>query len=81
MNKSMVKNLLITKTTSELRIYYIFSVAFDNLIQAVKITKLKLCFDAMVLLAWWSAPEVKLGNKMSTTKWLDLNHQMLQDLK
>ena len=30
--------------------------------------KLKLCFDAMALLAWWSAPELKLITKMSTTK-------------
>ena len=64
----MANNLLITKTTSKLHIYYIFSVAFDDWIQAIKITKLKLCFDAMALLAWWSAPELKLITKMSTTK-------------
>ena len=29
---------------------------------------MKLCFDAMALLAWWLAPEVKLRNKMSTIK-------------
>ena len=57
------------------------SVAFEqNVIVGLFLT-LKQCFDAMALLAWWPAPEVKLGNKMSTTKWLDLNHQMLQDLK
>ena len=30
---------------------------------------LKLCFDAMALLAWWSAPEAKLITKFLQKKW------------
>ena len=39
MDESMANNLLITLSTSELDVYYIFYVAFDDWIQAIKIRK------------------------------------------
>ena len=61
----------------------VFSVAFDDWIQTIKITNLKLYVDAMALLAWWSTGRrLKLN---SATKFQQQNEQlhfiqMLQDL-
>ena len=55
-------------------------VAYEQIVIVYISLTLKLCFDAMALLAWWSAPEVKL-----ITKFLQKNEQshfvhMLQTL-
>ena len=55
-------------------------VVYEQIVIVYIFLTLKLCFDAMALLAWWSAPEAKL-----ITKFLKKNEQshfvqMLQTL-
>ena len=55
-------------------------VAYEQIVIVYIFLTLKLCFDAMALLAWWSAPEAKL-----ITKFQEKNEQshfvhMLQTL-
>ena len=67
-HKSMANNLLIPLSTSELdRNSLSCSILHFN--SSVYFFDMKLCFDAMALLAWWSAPEVfsseNVNNKMN----------------
>ena len=55
-------------------------VAFEqNMIVYIFLTS-KLCFDAMALLAWWSAPEAKLTTKFNKKYIQSLFVHMLQTL-
>ena len=44
-------------------------VAYEQIVIVYIFLTLKLCFDAMALLAWWSAPEAKLITKFLQKKW------------
>ena len=43
-------------------------VAYEQIVIVYIFLTLKLCFDAMALLAWWSAPEAKLITKFLEKK-------------